>query len=556
MYIYKNGFMAKNFKKNIDNPLAKRYLDELEKSYDQIKETSFDYLVNNQSNDNMEYERSYFQCRRILITLVLKNWLDGYIDISKLENILCIICEEESWSIPAPRTPNGINIFTTETGYAISEALSLCGEKLSETVKKKCIDAVFNRVIEPFEKGLYNWDEQDVDNLSSVYAGAVGMTALYLVEDKERLKRITDKASAICNVFMENCTNDGACMEGIWIWNYAMTYYVGYAVLLKQRMGEEMIDDWEKFKRLSDFANFCCIGNGNTISFSDSFSDSRVSFGLASKLGEMFDVEMPGYAYYGGLFDSSKSFCASVRNIEWFNPAFVSQEERKENDYLLLAQWVVLRNKGNVLSMKGGRNDEPFNHNDVASFVYVKENDFIITDLGQAAYTEEYDNDKYRYSYINTSSFGHSVPIVNGRGQKNGAAYGATEFLFDNNKVIVSFAKSYDKKRTFLKELVRTVVLEDDSLCLKDKFNFTRKMNTIEERLITYMDAEITSENTVVLKNDGQIKATVEFVGDGQVNIKKDSFVLYGEETPREFNIITFEVYTTDDKCEISCIIK
>lgn len=562
MYIYKNGFNAEKFYKNAEHPLAKLYIDELEKSYNFFKGTPIEVLsfskfkIYAETGSRTEYEKIYFSRRRRLLTFILKVWLEGKKeDIVELEDILWAVCEEYTWALPAHIPLHTIDLFAAETASAVAEGLSLCGDKLNKQVKERCIDEVYRRVIIPFEKGEHHF-ETAVNNWAAVCGGAVGMAALYLVEDEKRLKDITDRTSKACNRFVESCADDGGCLEGILYWDYGMSFYIGYAELLKQRTGEDMIDNREKLKRLSGFPSFSYLGNGKTISFSDSQSESKISFGTVCKLGEIFDIKMPEHNFYSELLCINESVCPTVRNIEWFNPDIICQKESSENDYLPLSQWAVLRNKGCDFAIKGGHNNEPHNHNDIGSFLHMKDNEFVITDLGSGVYTQDYFDDRFRYSFINTSSLGHSVPVINGQVQKNGAGYKASEFLAKANEVVVFFEDAYDKKSASLERLMRTAVLDGETLQISDKFNFSKKQNKVEERLITCLDTEILSEKTVVLKANDQVKALIEFSCEGKISIINENVSAHNGDIQREINIICFEVFTESDKCKISYSIK
>ena len=54
-------------------------------------------------------------------------------------------------------------------------------------------------------------------------------------------------------------------------------------------------------------------------------------------------------------------------------------------EFLKDAQWCILRGKDNTaLVAKGGNNDEPHNHNDVGSFLYLADGEALLEDLGSS----------------------------------------------------------------------------------------------------------------------------------------------------------------------------
>ena len=69
---------------------------------------------------------------------------------------------------------------------------------------------------------------------------------------------------------------------------------------------------------------------------------------------------------------------------------------------------------------KGGHNDEFHNHLDVGQFILRGQGETLLADLGAGEYNADYFGPE-RYKDIHTASEGHSVPVIDGRGQLPGA---------------------------------------------------------------------------------------------------------------------------------------
>ena len=54
----------------------------------------------------------------------------------------------------------------------------------------------------------------------------------------------------------------------------------------------------------------------------------------------------------------------------------------------------------------------------------------LLTDLGAGEYTKEYFHEG-RYRILCNNSFGHSVPVIDGEGQKEGGEYSCSRFEAD-----------------------------------------------------------------------------------------------------------------------------
>ena len=102
-----------------------------------------------------------------------------------------------------------------------------------------------------------------------------------------------------------------------------------------------------------------------------------------------------------------------------FSKKYEKLSPQEQVIFLSEAEWAIKRRGNNTLVIKGGYNDEPHNHNDVGSFMIVAKNDGIpIADLGVGIYRKETFDPELRYTLLNNASFGHSVPIINGKYQK------------------------------------------------------------------------------------------------------------------------------------------
>jgi hypothetical protein len=122
-----------------------------------------------------------------------------------------------------------------------------------------------------------------------------------------------------------------------------------------------------------------------------------------------------------------------LRDLFWYpvdvQPAYVTPAL---SAYLPNAQWLIARvapsdPDGLVLAAKGGHNDEPHNHNDIGSFIVHWRGESLIADLGAGRYVRDYFHDEQRYTFLQTRSRGHSVPLVNECEQQAGASFRATD---------------------------------------------------------------------------------------------------------------------------------
>lgn len=93
---------------------------------------------------------------------------------------------------------------------------------------------------------------------------------------------------------------------------------------------------------------------------------------------------------------------------------------------VLLARTAAGTAEGLTVAAKGGHNDEHHNHNDVGSFVIATDGVPVIVDAGRPTYTlKTFGPD--RYDIWTMQSGWHNVPVIRGREQSAGRAFGASD---------------------------------------------------------------------------------------------------------------------------------
>lgn len=585
MYIYKSKFTNETFLKNSDINLAARFIDEINENCKEFRGTPIisaklsKFRMFDEIGERAEYQEEYYERRRRLTMFFLRVWLfKEKDDIRELEDILWSVCDEYTWALPAHLgailrdesiVPNRVDLFAAETAHTIAETLSLCAELLHPAVVRRCVNEIFKRVLEPYESGDVEkyglwWDKSGTNNWSAVCGGSVGMTALYLIEDDERLKKFLERAKFACNTFIGTCSDDGICKEGLTYWTYAVQYYVAFDELMKERTGAGIVENEEKIKKLAEFPSIVCLAKDCVVSFSD-FSDTHLFYGILCKLNERYGVPIPCSSFYRHITDRCARTCGAVRTIAWFDPNLIHNSHREDDTYFKDGQWAILHRGDMCVAIKGGHNKEPHNHNDVGSYMFVKGNNIIADDFGAAKYVNIYFDEELRYGFLNAGSQGHSLPIVNGCCQKAGLEYAADIFEKTENRVKISFANAYGKEAS-VKTLIRELSLTEDGVSVKDRFGFVKNGNFVTERIVTKADAEVLCENKVAILQNGKQMAIIEFLSAGKINISRDGYLVpnpngdkpvYSSEFKRQdVTLIDLELSSDSNILEIEYTIK
>lgn len=398
------------------------------------------YLSYEINGERREFESEYFGRRKQLAVLALsahdqqnRNVIDC------LENVIWEICNEITWAVPAHLSAkffeNGgstypcVDLFAAETAQALSEICYYLKDDLNSWLIKRVKHEIESRIFNPFLDQKWFW-ESSGNNWSAVIAGAVGMSALYLLKKNALLQsKILKKVDLCLNQYLDSFGDDGACLEGIGYWAYGFGYYLYFAILYAEIFQDTKYLSKSKVPSIASFPFLSSINDQQYVMFSD-YTESIIPTGLLTKIHELFGVDIPSVLSPNKLDDDHcYRFAHIFRNVEWAK-RYKTQKIGAVTTYFADAQWVIVKEKNQAfLAVKGGSNEESHNHNDVGHFMMGIGNNIFLTDLGAGEYVKSYFQNK-RYDFLPTSSRGHSVPIINGYVQRPGA-YGAQNVVFD-----------------------------------------------------------------------------------------------------------------------------
>ncbi|OWA37664.1 hypothetical protein B9G55_06330 [Saccharibacillus sp. O16] len=398
-----------------------------------------DFQAFRERGTRFEYERPYFRRRARLLSLTLVLLIDEderYLE--PLERTIWDICGEYSWAVPA-HLPYGqkegedqlppdtvVDLFAAETAHALAEMLLLVGDRLHPWIGQRVRFEVERRVLQPTfnSERPFFWFSVE-NNWSAVCAGAVGMAALLLVDDPERQAWMQARVVDGMESFLAGYGDDGCCLEGAGYWTYGFGYYVYWAEMLHAYTGGRLdLLQGEKIRRIAEYAGSVSLTVPACVNYSDCSPSMRLHPGLISRLRKRVQVSAPSVPLPPSFHDDHcYRWPHQVRNLLWTDEGTLHGELEPGTILFPDAGWVI--DKRNTpaglfaFSAKGGTNAESHNHNDLGHFILHVAGETLLTDLGPGVYTQDYFGPE-RYKYLNTSSRGHSVPVINGQEQLDG----------------------------------------------------------------------------------------------------------------------------------------
>lgn len=455
-----------------------RYLplrDILSEKYEQLKETdlpvfTFSLFINGiKTGDRHEYETVYRKRREFLTVYTLLSLIypDEPIYLSKLEDVICSILEEYTWCLPAHlpadrlNSPCHIDLFAAETGLYVTEIKHLLYDRLSPVLVERITQEVDRRIIQSFRNNHYIFEDYK-SNWASVCGGSVGAVLLY--ENLDVYMEVKPRIEKCMSNYLESIDDEGVSSEGSAYLQYGLTFYLIYNDLLKRETLNRINNvNIEKIRKVAKFIDGINLSRDIVFPYADGGGKQSMDVWMVNYLRNNVSSDMP--AFYGtNIF--SKRLSSTIRNYYMYEPITAGSSENK-TIYFENFGALVSRKDIYAIGIKAGHNGEEHNHNDVGSFSLVADNKQLLCDLGAPLYTihgfkaENYDK------VIQRSSFGHNVPIINGKPQHYGKQFFGT-IKVDGNEVVIDFPKAYDTK---INKLTRTFSLLEKEIILKDEFD-------------------------------------------------------------------------------------
>ncbi|MNC20555.1 hypothetical protein D3C75_685100 [compost metagenome] len=329
---YPDGDQAAFWRKVRESPLYGDEIAELRAAGQALRDTPIPELTYSlftifaKTGSRLEYERVYFQRRKILNTAVLLSLLEPEQEehLKLVCEILWSVCGEYTWCLPAHLSEKGvmetIDLFSAETGFALSEIRCLLGDRMPALLQARVKDEVYKRLIAPYlTSGPYHW-ETAAHHWSAVCAGSIGAAALLLTKDTETLTNIIIKVQSSLECYLQGFGDDGACLEGLGYWNYDFGYFVYYADLLRRRSRGKL--DWFQLNKVCSIAKLqqkSILGGKSAAHFSDSQQTGDVFLGLSYYLATEYpDLEAPPVLLRTRYSDDHCSCWApALRNLIW-----------------------------------------------------------------------------------------------------------------------------------------------------------------------------------------------------------------------------------------------
>ncbi len=400
--------------------------------------------------------------------------------VPPLEETIRAICAERTWLLPAHDgaltnfrgESVDIDLASSDLGWQLATADWLLGDRLSTDVRALTKDNVRRRVLDPFTdmaagRRRRNWWMDTTNNWNAVCLAGVTGAALAQAESREERAAFVVAAELYSRNMLKGFPPDGYCTEGLGYWNYGFGEYVLLGETIRQATGGGVdLLARPEARAPAAFGAGIEIINGVYPAFADCHVGTKPSRHLMYFVSRFYGL---GLSAYDGEDPTGPRYGLAEALIYAF-PNGASQKAPAPPRGPGLRTWF---DEGGVLigrpapgspcrmgvALKGGNNAEHHNHNDVGSYVVVVDTQPVLLDPGSEVYTARtFSNRRYEGKLLN--SWGHAVPVVAGRLQKEGAdAQGRvvrTEFTDTQDTLVLDISSAYDVPG--LQRLERTFV--------------------------------------------------------------------------------------------------
>ena len=460
------------------------------------------FKLYHENGNRVQYETYYFEIRKrcdVFAAMILSGYPEY---ITDLQDVLCAICEEYTWALPAhvpkehtiEQEVTRIDLFAAETAMMLSEIWYLCQDQFDHEINSRIIYELRRRIVNPYLNCPTKWGK---NNWSSVCAHGVIMTFIYLGLDQE-FKRACPELMDSLEYFLSSYQEDGCSTEGALYWSYGFENFVYAASLLREYTNGE-IDYFksEKVHSIAKYGFYTYFCDNLTLPFSDSPHQLNYNIGLYHFLKKEYpELPLPSENRAAMFGDETRCrFFEMIRNLYWFDESLKGQDTPIERFDFPASQVFIRNRKKYHFACKGGHNNEPHNHNDIGSFVFVYDSKYILDDPGWCEYEKNYASEKRYTDFICAMSAGHSVPIINGQGQVFGQEQKGEIIHLSDTYIELDISNAYKLPGIQAKRSWR---LTDDFVEMRDCFSGT---STVIERIVTRIEPQIDETGTVNIQD-------------------------------------------------------
>ena len=501
------------------------------------------------TGDREEYQKQSFSKRNQLMDLVLAESIEAKGRFTEaIMNGVWSICEESFWGAAAhlgtQKAGNGlpdveditVDLFSAETGTVLAMADYFTGtalEKLSKLIRPRIYYEVNRRIFIPLETNsdrygylgggkrnvnVNNWNPWVISNWMACN--------LLLEKDAARRNKTVQHQLSLVDLYINGLGEDGATDEGPGYWFAAGACMFDVLTLLdKASQGKLTIYKEPIIQKMGAYIYQSHIQGPYFINVADAAPritpDGVMLYRFGKAVQDSLMQQFGSWAYhtYSVSKPSHESF---YRTRALFNilamqecNAYPPKEVMVRDVWLPDIQLMAARlNNGLYLASHAGHNGESHNHNDVGDILVYDEGYPVIIDVGAGTYTSKTFSSA-RYSlWFNTSPY-HNLPTINGKEQKPGKNYTATDVKYASNDNAAQFSMNISKawgEEAQLSKWVRSVNADrKKGITVTDEYEMKQKPESLTQSFMTTCNVIIDQPGRIVFEEPNGRKVLLDY---------------------------------------------
>lgn len=453
--------------------------------------------------------------------------------LAELEHTLLELAKQPSWVLPAHdhgmenfyHQLHSVDLSAASNGADVAMILVWLGQRLSPQTREIVAASLQRYVIQPTYAAWDHRDKRMQDrhfwrradmNWNAVCTAGTTTAILATETSAEMRRRAVEEALNNAQTFLSGFTADGYCSEGVGYWGYGFGRYLSLAEILRVVTSGKV--DLYQAKHVREIAKFpeemSLDGKVYPI-----FADGTVGTGADETVCWWSEVAVLGRKSPRISADSVIQRLNSL--VQWVQVAEMCLNVPDRSPALKtklplrsefpdggVRLWRVFDDKQKVsfaVAMKAANNDEHHNHNDEGTYVVVSDGRDLVLDPGRTEYTAETFSPR-RYQHPILGSYGHSVPVVNGKQQRAGAQAVAKEIRHEiqqhQDEWTVDLGSCYDEPT--LRSLQRTWILRRDAtpqLVIRDDVRF-RQPATFSTAVVMRGECRKAADGVYLVRED------------------------------------------------------
>lgn len=500
----------------VDNARVKIILKDAEKKLNQPippwDESVYDEFFRNGSRRSAE---DMLNARKMfLFPLVIAECVryDGRY-LAKISEVMSTLLSQPSWVLPAhigtlsnkTSKPYIFDLFTSQLVVELAQATHLLEKELPPRIISNTNSVIYERVIRAVDNDLdgfvnQNWWFVTNNNWIPVCGRGLYYVVANYSKNKFAKKRLLNLLDKKIEDYRNSFAHDGYADEGIDYWHYGLSHYAELEFFKHQIL--KIIDNdesmWPSLSRVVFFRQKIDMGGDVYSSIGDSIygktPERFIDYWYVNNSGVKKDAVLP--------FSSAINIAGLFRfpMVAFFqNHNVLQANDIGRYNYFDSSGVLVFRpeNLGDISIVFKGGVSKSHAHNDSGSFSLARNGYIAIGDIGRPIYKKStfgVDRDKI----LTIGSFGHSVPVIDGKYQLSYPKVKNVPVLKSVSKDFVSvkaiLGRLYGKNpESFVREM-KINLSGKQAIILTDKFNLDHDVK-VEEVFVTREPAEIVARN-------------------------------------------------------------